>query len=134
MLTEHPYDEADYQRAWAEPPDWLNLGPSYVQSIDYAFASLGGFVGLPRNRDVVLILIGDHQPPAVVSGEGARWDVPVHIISSRPLVLEALRARGFHDGMTPPRARLMKMHELMPALFSAFDAVRIDATVAQSGS
>jgi hypothetical protein len=135
MLTEHPYDEADYQRAWAEPPDWLNLGPSYVHSIDYAFASLGGFVGLPRNRDVVLILIGDHQPPAVVSGEGAPWDVPVHIVSSRPLVLEALRAHGFRDGMTPPRARLMKMHELMPAVFSAFDAVRVEtAAAAQSGS
>ena len=134
MLTEHPYDEADYQRAWAEPPDWLNLGPSYVQSIDYAFASLGGFIGLPRTRDVVLILLGDHQPPAVVSGEGAPWDVPVHILSSRPAVLEALRAHGFHEGVTPPRARVMRMHELMPAVVSAFDAVHVDTAVARSGS
>jgi hypothetical protein len=134
MLTATPYDEADYQRAWAEPPDWLNLGPSYVHSIDYALASLGGFLGLPRNRDVVLILLGDHQPPAVVSGEGAPWDVPVHIISSRPLVLDALRAHGFHDGLRPPRARVMGMHELMPAVFSAFDAARAGSAAAHSGS
>jgi hypothetical protein len=121
MLTPKPYDEAEYQKAWAEPPDWLNLGPSYLRSMDYALASLGGFVGLPRTRDVVLILIGDHQPPAVVSGEGAPWDVPVHVVSSRGAFLDALIAQGFTRGMHPRRATLMRMHELMPALTSAMD-------------
>jgi hypothetical protein len=93
-----------YQKAWAEPPDWLNLGPSYVHSMDYALATLGGFVGLPRTRDVVLVLIGDHQPPAVVSGEGAPWDVPVHVVSSRGAFLDALVAHGFTRGVHP-RAR-----------------------------
>ena len=119
MLTPHPYDEAEYQKAWAEPPDWLNLGPSYIRSMDYALAALGGFVGLPRTRDVVLILIGDHQPPAVVSGEGAPWDVPVHVVSSRRAFLDALTARGFSRGMQPRRAPLMRLHELTPALAAA---------------
>ena len=121
MLTPKPYDEADYQKAWAEPPDWLNLGPSYVRSMDYALASLGGFVGLPRTRDVVMSLIGDHQPPAVVSGEGAPWDVPVHVVSSRRAFLDALAAQGFSRGMHPRRAPLMRMHQLMLALTSAMD-------------
>ena len=121
MLTSRPYDEAEYQKAWAQPPDWLNLGPSYVHSIDYALATLGGFVGLPRTRDVVLVLIGDHQPPAVVSGEGAPWDVPVHVLSNRGALLDALIARGFTRGMHPRRAPLMRMHELMPALTTAMD-------------
>ena len=122
MFTPQPYDEADYQKAWAEPPDWLNLGPSYVHSIDYALATLGGFVGLPRTRDVVLVLIGDHQPPAVVSGEGAPWDVPVHVVSNRGAMLDALVAQGFTRGMHPRRAPLMRMHELMPALTAAMAA------------
>ena len=122
MFTPQPYDEADYQKAWAEPPDWLNLGPSYVHSIDYALATLGGFVGLPRTRDVVLVLIGDHQPPAVVSGEGAPWDVPVHVVSNRGAMLDALVAQGFMRGMHPRRAPLMRMHELMPALTAAMAA------------
>jgi len=121
MLTPHPYDAADYKKAWAHPPDWLNLGPSYVTSMDYAFASLGGFVSLPRNRGVVVVLLGDHQPPAAVSGEGATWDVPVHVIASAPAVLAALKAHGFTEGLHPPRTRVMKMHELMPALLSAFE-------------
>ena len=74
---------------------------------------------LPRTRDVVLILIGDHQPPAVVSGEGAPWDVPVHVVSSRRAFLDALTAQGFSRGMHPRRAPLMRLHELMPALTSA---------------
>jgi hypothetical protein len=132
MLTAHPYDEAEYQKAWAEPPDWLNLGPSYVRSMEYALATFGGFVGLPRTRDIVLVLIGDHQPPAVVSGEGAPWDVPVHVVSNRGAFLDALTAKGFTRGMQPPRAPLMRMHELMPALASAMDGSH--AAVARSGS
>ena len=119
MLTPMPYDEADYQRAWAEPPDWLNMAPSYLRSMDYVLATLGGFISLPRTRDVVLILIGDHQPPAVVSGEGAPWDVPVHVVSSRRAFLDALTAQGFSRGMHTRRAPLMRLHQLMPALTSA---------------
>jgi hypothetical protein len=126
MLTDTPYDEADYDKAWAEPPDWLNLGPSYVRSIEYALATLGGFIGQPRTRDVVLILVGDHQPPAVVSGEGAPWDVPVHVVSSRPGLLDALAARGFVSGMQPARTPLMHLHELMPALVAAMNGTRAD--------
>jgi hypothetical protein len=84
-------------------------------------ASLGGFLGLPRTRDVVLILIGDHQPPAVVSGEGAPWDVPVHVVSNRRAFLDAITTLGFTRGMHPRRAPLMRLHQLMPALASAMD-------------
>ena len=134
MLTATPYDESEYQKAWAEPPDWLNLGPSYVRAIDYALATLGGFVSQPRTRDLVLIVIGDHQPPAVVSGEGAPWDVPVHVISSRPALLDALRTRGFSDGVNPSRMPLMRLHELMPALVAAMNGPEAAHTAARSGS
>jgi hypothetical protein len=132
MLTDKPYDDAEYEKAWAEPPDWLNLGPSYVRSIDYALATLGGYIAQPRTRDVVLILVGDHQPPAVVSGERAPWDVPVHVVSSRPALLDALTARGFVAGMRPARAPLMHMHELMPALVAAMNGTH--AASARAGS
>jgi hypothetical protein len=119
MLSSTPFDEDEYQKAWAEPPDWLNLGPSYIRSMDYALASLGGFLGLPRPRDVVLILIGDHQPPAMVSGEGAPWDVPVHVVSNRRAFLDALVTAGFSSGMHPRRAPLMRLHQLMPVIAAA---------------
>ena len=39
------------------------------------------------DRDLVVILIGDHQPAAAVSGEGMPWEVPVHVITNRGQLL-----------------------------------------------
>ena len=61
-----------------------------------------------------------YLPAAAVSGEGAPWDVPVHVIASRPAILEALRTRGFRAGLTPSRPSLGKMHTLLPILQAAF--------------
>ena len=41
-----------------------------------------------------MILLGDHEPAAAVSGEKAPWDVPVHIVASRREILDRLRARA----------------------------------------
>jgi hypothetical protein len=120
MLTEQPYDPPDVARMWNQEPDWLNLGPSYVQALGATYVTLGGYLRHRADRDFVLILMGDHQPPAAVSGIGASWEVPVHVIASRPLVLEALRAHGFRPGLTPTHPALSRMHELLPAMLDAF--------------
>jgi hypothetical protein len=67
-----------------------------------------------------MIVLGDHQPPALVSGEGAPWDVPVHIITSRRGVLERLQIYGFRPGLTPVRPVIGRMHKLLPVLLDAF--------------
>ncbi len=120
MLTKDPYDAAALDAAWADTPDWLNLGPSYVRAVAYAFGSLGGYLRLRADRDFVMILLGDHQPPAAVTGEGARWDVPVHVIASRKQVLDRLLARGFRPGLAPASPAISRMHELLPVLLGAF--------------
>jgi phosphoglycerol transferase MdoB-like AlkP superfamily enzyme len=120
MLTDHPYEEADVVSSWSQQPDWLNLGPSYVRALSATYTWLGGFLHRRADRDFVMILIGDHQPPAVVSGTGAPWDVPVHVIASRPAVLESLLAHGFRRGLAPARPTLTRMHELVPILLDAF--------------
>ena len=120
VLTDDPYAQADLERAWGEVPDWLDLGPSYVHALSYAYESLGGYLRLRRDRDFVMILIGDHQPPAAVSGEGAAWDVPVHIVTSRKPVIDALLAQGFRTGLTPGRPAISRMHALVPVLLKAF--------------
>jgi hypothetical protein len=120
ILTVTPYDADELDRAWSQPPDWLNLGPGYTQSLDYIHASLGGYLRLRADRDFVMVLVGDHQPPAMVSGEDVSWDVPVHVIASRAGVLDRLLARGFSAGLAPPGARIGKIHELLPILLDAF--------------
>lgn len=120
MLTDEPFNQPELDRSFDQQADWLNLGPSYVDAMAYTYATLTGYVQTRANRDFVMILLGDHQPPALVSGEGAPWDVPVHVIASRPDVLDRLVAKGFRRGLTPERPDLSRMHELLPILFDAF--------------
>jgi hypothetical protein len=120
MLTKQPYDETDVDRSWDQVPDWLNLGPSYVQALSYAYTSLGGYLRLRADRDFIMILVGDHQPPAAVSGRRAPWDVPVHVIASRKQTLERLREHGFRSGLSPEHPSVSRMHQLLPVLLDAF--------------
>ena len=120
VLSTQPYDDDELYAAWSEQPDWLNLGPSYVQALRYAYAMVGGYMRLRADRDLVMILVGDHQPPALVSGEGASWDVPVHVIASRPELLDRLRRHGFGDGLAPGSRAVGRMHALLPLLLDAF--------------
>ena len=106
--------------ALANEPDWLDLSPSYASSMNYAYASIGGYLRLNAGRDLVMVMLGDHQPAAAVAGEGASWDVPVHIIASRPELLDRFVARGFRPGMHPPRQAIGPMHKLLPTLLEAF--------------
>jgi hypothetical protein len=118
--TSKPFDDAVLATAWDQQPDWLNLVPGYTQSIEYAFKSFGGYLRYRPDRDLVMILIGDHQPPALVTGPGASWDVPVHVIASRPEILDRLKRGGFRDGLAPTHPSLMKMSELTRVMLDAF--------------
>ena len=120
VVSEFPYDRDDLDRAWADQPDWTNLTPSYVEALRYAYATVGGYLRLRADRDVVMILVGDHQPPALVSGEGASWNVPVHVIARRDGLLDRLRAHRFHDGLAPGSATVARMDTLLPMLLDAF--------------
>ena len=120
ILTHAPYDDEELARAWAQEPDWFNLGPSYAQALDYSYLTLGGYLRLRADRDFVMVIVGDHQPPAMVSGEGATWDVPVHVITNRAQVLERLLQRGFREGLQPRGPSAIKIDGLLPVLLDAF--------------
>ena len=120
VLTPSPYDRVDLDRAWSDYPDWLNLGPSYIKALAYAHQTVGGYLRLRAERDLVLVLVGDHQPPALVSGEDASWDVPVHVVATRREVLDRLRLDGFTEGLTPPPTAVARMDTLLQLLLDAF--------------
>ena len=121
VLTAVPYDADVLDRAWSAWADWTNLGPSYVEALRYAFAYLGGYLRLRADRDLVLVLVGDHQPPALVSGAGASWEVPVHVVANRAEVLDRLvNGHGFAPGLAPRRPAVARMDGLLPVLLDAF--------------
>jgi hypothetical protein len=113
---------AEAERAIAVAPDWTNLTPAYGDSIAYALQWLAGYLERHAAAPVTLVVIGDHQPPAAVSGPGSDWTVPVHVISRRDAVLDALVGAGFTAGLEPPPAPLGTTGGLRPLLTRAFSA------------
>jgi hypothetical protein len=125
VLTKDAFEPAVVQQAMAAVPDLSNLTPSYVRAIAYEFTSLAGYLRA-QTDDLLMILIGDHQPPAAVSGIDASWHVPVHVIGSRQPVLDRLREAGFRPGLEPQGSSIGAMHQLAPMLLDAFDVVPND--------
>ena len=120
LRTETPYDQPEVEAALALLPEWNNLQPAYAGTLAYTFQYLAAYMRQYPADDFVWILLGDHQPPAVVSGVDARWDVPVHIVTSDDTLIEKLLALGFLEGMNPANQPINSMHELVPGLLEAF--------------
>jgi Sulfatase len=109
----------------SEAPDLMNLRPAYAGALAYTYDYLAAYVGKLAQRDYVLLILGDHQPAASVAGEGARWDVPVHVIASDAAVLDPFLAAGFVAGIEPRPKSIGRTHELGPVLLEALGAVRV---------
>lgn len=120
LLSAAPFDPARLPPRVAPADEWRNLDPAYGDAIGYALATIAGYLRERRDADLVLVALGDHQPPAGVAGEGASWAVPVHVVAGRRAVLDALLAAGFAAGVEPRRPALARMHELTPLLVRAF--------------
>lgn len=119
MLTPYPYTDAELEKAYVGEPDYMDLGPGYADSVAYAYETFAGYLRQRAGRDYVMILIGDHQPPALVSGAGAPWDVPMHVVTNRPAILDSLVADGFTRGLIPERRTIGEMQEAVPRLLRA---------------
>lgn len=111
---------AEAERAIAQAPDWTNLTPAYGDSIAYALQWLAGYLELHAAAGLTVVVLGDHQPPAAVSGPGREWTVPVHVITRRDAVIDALLGAGFVAGLEPPPAPLDTMGGLRLRLSRAF--------------
>ena len=78
---------------------------AYGQSIQYTLNSMISFVQRYRDPNLVVIMLGDHQPWSIVSGQGASHDVPISVIAHDPKVLSRISGWGWNNGLQPsPRA------------------------------
>lgn len=125
VLTDSPYDAEDVETSMAAVPDLTNLLPGYVRAMAYDFHTLAGYLRQQTSAPVIIV-IGDHQPPAAVSGRGASWRVPVHVISGRRHIMERLIDHGFRPGLHPNQPALGPMHGLVPVFLDAFGATDPD--------
>jgi hypothetical protein len=103
---------------------WRNpqaVKTSYGHSIEYSLNALISFVETFADPNLVLVILGDHQPATIVSGTGASHDVPVTIVARDPAVLARIDSWGWQPGMRPgPGAPVTAMSEFRDRFIHAF--------------
>lgn len=111
--------------AWEEinrAPDWSALSPNYLRSLQYDFAVLGDWLANRLPGEALVILLGDHQPPAVVGGESQEWTVPIHVLSRDRDLVAPFIAAGYVDGIVPSQAPPHRgMETFLPSFLAAFN-------------
>jgi hypothetical protein len=103
---------------WRSP---ASVKRAYADSVAYALDSLTSFVRNAHDDNLVLVVLGDHQPAAVISGEGASHDVPVSVVAKDPAVLDRVADWGWPTGLRPGAdAPVWPMDAFRDHLFTAF--------------
>jgi len=81
--------------------DRTRVPAAYRTSIAYSLTSLLGFVEQHADDDLVLVVLGDHQPSTIVSGFGGNRDVPVTVLGRDPAVVDRIAGWGWQEGLRP---------------------------------
>lgn len=98
------------------------LAEAFLHSIRYNLQILGGYLRQYAPENALLVVLGDHQPPAVVGGREISWQVPVHVFSRDPALIEASLLAGFQPGLLPGPAALGGIESLGPWLLRLLDS------------
>ena len=122
LLSAQPYDAEEVQRVLAQRPNWTQMRPDYVRMVEYGYRWLGAHLREGSGREAFYIFVGDHQPAASVTGEGASWDVPVYLVSRQERLLQRFVRLGYQPGVHPRRDALGGLHDLTDHLLQAFSA------------
>ena len=94
---------------------------AYGQSIEYSLSTLISFVQTYGDKNFVLVVLGDHQPAKVVSGEDPTHNVPITIVSRDPAVMQKIASWGWDPGLRPSSdAPLWPMDAFRDRFLSAF--------------
>ena len=102
--------------------DWSKIRSAYRESIRYNFDVLDGLLSQPATQGAIIVVVGDHQPPAIVGGTKSDWRVPVHVLAKAPAVHSRIAAAGFSQGMMPDGAPLGSLAELHKMIAQVFDS------------
>lgn len=92
-----------------EPPvelwrDHDRVREHYALSLDYALAAAISYAERFVDERTLLIVMGDHQPAPMITGEEASRAVPVHVIAREAALVAPFLEWGFVEGMLPPGA------------------------------
>jgi phosphatidylglycerophosphate synthase len=94
---------------------------AYGHSIEYTMSTIVSFVQHYLDDRTVVVLLGDHQPATLVSGQDATRDVPISIIAHDPKVTDRIAGWGWQPGLHPsPEAPVWPMSAFRDRFLTAF--------------
>jgi phosphatidylglycerophosphate synthase len=94
---------------------------AYGRSIEYSLRTILSFVQRYGDDDLVVVVLGDHQPATLITGYGASHDVPISVIARDPKVMERTAGWRWQEGLRPgPRAPVWPMQAFRDRFLSAF--------------
>ena len=76
----------------------------YGQSIEYTMTALVSWVLQLHDPNLVLVLLGDHQPATLVSGGDATHQVVASVVTRDPDVLDRTESWHWQPGLLPDPA------------------------------
>ncbi len=115
-----PVGQVTTAALWSDPD---RVRAAYARSIEYSLNTLISFVQHYGDDNLVLVVLGDHQPSTIVTGlhPDLSHDVPVSVIAHDPAVLDQIAEWGWEDGMRPgPQAPVWPMDAFRDRFLSAF--------------
>jgi phosphatidylglycerophosphate synthase len=102
---------------------------AYGTSIQYSMGVLTSWVTELNDPNLVLILLGDHQPSVTVSGHAASHSVPISIVARDPSVFRQIAGWRWDDGLIPGRsAPLEPMNAFRNQFLAAFSTATSQTT------
>ena len=118
----------DAMPAQGQSPTWVwrsadRVRAAYGHSVEYTLRSLMSFLRTYPAKNLVLIVLGDHQPSTMVTGQGQSHDVPVSVIARDPAVMRGVSGWHWQRGMLPgANAPVWPMSAFRDRFLTAFDA------------
>ncbi|WP_395655957.1 CDP-alcohol phosphatidyltransferase family protein [Nocardioides sp.] len=104
-------------------PDSSDVRTLYGQSVEYTMGTLVSWLETQPDRDLVLLVLGDHQPHSYVTGADPGHDVPVSVIATDPTVVQRFAGRQWEPGLRPsPDAPVWPMSAIRDRFLSAFSS------------
>ncbi len=104
-------------------PDSSDVARRYGRSVEYTMGTLVSWLASRPDPDLVLLVLGDHQPHSYVTGPDPGHDVPVSLISADPRVVRRITGWGWEPGLRPsPGAPVWPMSAVRDRFLAAFSS------------
>ena len=102
----------------------------YRKSIEYALANIASYIATYGDDNLVVLVLGDHQPAPFVTDESESREVIVHLISHDAKVMDAVKDWQWAEGLLPSKQTPVWGMDKLRAQFIAAFSEKMSGVVA----